>query len=212
MTIAEQVTRAKADYDEVYAAGKQAEYDNFWDNLQNYGNRRSYRYAFYSYAVNNANIWNDSNFNPKYDFKITGINEFAYAFRAVNITDIKKTVYAEGATLNNTFAMNYQLKTIPKLVVSADTLFTNTFTNDTALENITFEGTIGTDLNLQWCPLTVASMKNIISCLANYAGTDNANKYTLTINDDCWAALEADSTAPTGTSWAEYVASLGWIT
>lgn len=68
MSIAEQILRAKADYDEVYAsgyekgkaeggdteaaynegveAGKQAERDRFWDTYQDYGNRAEYGYAF----------------------------------------------------------------------------------------------------------------------------------------------------------------------
>lgn len=71
MTIAEKITRAKADYDDVYEGGKEEAfsevepinteleqilygkdtggkgfYDEFWDNFQNYGNKTDYRYAF----------------------------------------------------------------------------------------------------------------------------------------------------------------------
>ena len=63
MNIAEKVLQLKQDFDDVYVAGKaagggsgdydqgyedgkQAEYDTFWDNFQDYGNRRSYRNAF----------------------------------------------------------------------------------------------------------------------------------------------------------------------
>jgi hypothetical protein len=55
-------------------------------------------------------------------------------------------------------------------------------------------------------------MKNIISCLNNYSGTSNEYTYRVVFTDDCWAALEADSIAPTGTTWADYVNSLGWNT
>ena len=56
MTIAEQITRAKADLDEVYAAGKQAEYDAFWDAYQSNGERASYENAF------SGRGWNDITF------------------------------------------------------------------------------------------------------------------------------------------------------
>ena len=46
MTIAEQITRAKADYDEVYEAGQQVEYDRFWDMVTNNGTRTTYPFAF----------------------------------------------------------------------------------------------------------------------------------------------------------------------
>ena len=39
MDIAEKVLRAKTDLDDVYEAGKKAEYDAFWDEYQDYGNR-----------------------------------------------------------------------------------------------------------------------------------------------------------------------------
>lgn len=46
MTIAEKITRAKSDYDEVYEAGKKAESDAFWDNFQENGNRTNYTQGF----------------------------------------------------------------------------------------------------------------------------------------------------------------------
>jgi hypothetical protein len=60
MTIAEKITRAKTDYDEVYEAGKQAEYDAFWDSFQDNGNRHIYYYAFCGAG------WNTETFKPKY--------------------------------------------------------------------------------------------------------------------------------------------------
>ena len=75
MTIAEKILRAKADYDEVYSAGKAVSYDSgyaegkqdgisegieqgaeaekkrFWGILQDYGNRTNWTYAFYQWRV-----------------------------------------------------------------------------------------------------------------------------------------------------------------
>lgn len=72
MTIAEKLSRAKADYDAVKEAGKeqgkQEQYDAFWDNYQMNGNRRSYSYAF------QGNGFNVDNFYPKYDIVLEGSN------------------------------------------------------------------------------------------------------------------------------------------
>lgn len=72
MTIAEKLSRAKADYDAVKEAGKQEQYDAFWDNYQQNGNRRVYNYAFQGYG------FNVDNFYPKYDIVIEGAGNNAF--------------------------------------------------------------------------------------------------------------------------------------
>lgn len=91
---------------------------------------------------------------------------------------------------------------------------TNTFANCTSLAEIRIVGTIPLSLSFQWSPLSVASMKSVIGALKNFTVDDpnNANTCTITFTDACWAALEADSTAPDGGTWNEYVTSLGWNT
>jgi hypothetical protein len=65
MTIADDVLRAKADFDAVYAkgqeVGRKAEYDAFWDVYQTNGNRTDYDLAF------GGNGWTKNTFKPKYD-------------------------------------------------------------------------------------------------------------------------------------------------
>ena len=79
MTIAEQLARAKTDLDDVYEAGynkgltdappsgdyqdgfeagKQAEYDAFWNDIQDNGNRDEYSYGFLR--------WGSEYIRPKY--------------------------------------------------------------------------------------------------------------------------------------------------
>ena len=74
MSIADRITRAKSDLNEVYNAGieqgKQDEKDAFWNSYQNYGNRKNYDYAFYVKDSSGINIiWNENNFNPIYDIQ-----------------------------------------------------------------------------------------------------------------------------------------------
>ena len=61
MSITQNKARAKSDYDEVYEAGRKAEYDAFWDVFQDYGNRKQYNFAF------RGGNFTDKTFYPKYD-------------------------------------------------------------------------------------------------------------------------------------------------
>ena len=99
MSIAEQILRAREDYDAVYEAGyekgkseggayeqevadgKQAEYDAFWDAFQDNGKRTAYSFGF--------RYWNDVILHPKYDIKPVGSNDSI--FREVKgITDFEQ--------------------------------------------------------------------------------------------------------------------------
>ena len=58
------------DYQTGFEAGKQAEYDSFWNAFQKNGTRTAYKYAFYN--------WHSDCFKPKYDLKPTVANYMFY--------------------------------------------------------------------------------------------------------------------------------------
>ena len=123
---------------------------------------------------------------------VTSSNGTAYAFASSSIVDIKNLIFKDDGT-----------------TPIASTIFTNA----TSLKEIRVRGTIGQSISFKSCPLSVASMKNIITHLKNFIGTADELTYTITFSDDCWAALEADSTAPDGSAWREYIdTKLGWLT
>ena len=111
------------------------------------------------------------------------------------------------------------LKKIDKLV-AADTgeiqSFYLTFQQCTALENITVDGILNPNgtLTFQWSPLTVDSMKSIISHLKNCKGTSEEYTNKVTFTEDCWKKLNAEgNTSPNGNTWREYVEyDLCWTT
>lgn len=114
-------------------------------------------------------------------------------------------------TFGSMFATTH-LITIDKLIVKeATTLPSNVFSSAESLTNLTIEGVIGRSISFANNPLSVDSMKSIISALKNYAGTTSEDTYRLTFSSTCWENLEADSTAPDGNTWKDYVASLGWL-
>jgi hypothetical protein len=90
MTIAEKITRAKADYDEVYTAGYEKgksegggdnHYDTFWDLYQQNGNRSDYLRAFAGVG------WTDKTFKPKYSIRPNNANAM---FSFSKIKNLKK--------------------------------------------------------------------------------------------------------------------------
>ncbi len=174
--------------------GKQAGDDRFWDAFQKNGERVDYAYAF-SYG------WTDDVYNPKYPIEA---NSAGYMYALTGITDTKIPLVIKAETHIIGFMRHSSITTVNSLDISNVTDATNAFQGMDKLANITFTGTIPVSLNFQWSPLSVDSMKNIISCLKEGAGA------TLTFKDDCWAALEADSSAPNGGTWANYVSNLGW--
>jgi hypothetical protein len=169
--------------------GMQTEYDEFWDAYQEFGKRTNYAQAFYSVG------WTDATYNPKYDIVPAGngMNIFGYSL----ITDTKVTINISQETKTaSIFHSCKNLKTIRKLIVSENTSYATMFSNCTALENITFEGVIGNDINFQWCPLSRESILNIFEHLST-----TASGVTVTFKK---SAVES---AFTDAEWDELVAT-----
>ena len=117
---------------------------------------------------------------------------------------------------NFAFEFCSELETIEMIRSNQASDFSNAFEECYKLKNITFDGVIGRSINFQYSPLSIASMKNIISCLADYS-TDNTGKNTIAFTDTCWETLEASGkpyddglTEDATLTWKNYVISLGW--
>jgi hypothetical protein len=136
-------------------AGKKAEYDTFWDAYQNNGNRNNYASAFFSWW------WKDDIYNPKYDMVITAGATSMY--QASQITDTKVKITLDYASSNMFFNCS-NLKTVPYLKLTEKATLIKAFFKCEALENITFDGVIKCDVDLQHSKkLTRASIENIMN-------------------------------------------------
>ncbi len=173
----------------VYKAGQKAEYDRFWDSYQDNGNRKDYPYTF-------GYTWNDDIYNPKYP--ITATNS-AYMFRYTKITDTKVDISAN--IYNYVFEYAQQLKTIRKLIVSEGATFVSTFRNCIELENIIFEGVIGTDISFKDSKLlSHDSLMSIINALKDFSGTTTTK--TLTLHGNSKALLtDSEKAIATQKGW-----------
>lgn len=175
-------------YTEGVEAGKKAQYDEFWDNYQDYGNRTDYNYGPFGGAG-----WSDSTYKPKY----TPTPRQSYAmYTGSHITEILNidtsnstsieqlfyccyylthvgTISAVSAIVSTgvryAFANCTRLVTIDKFIITENTQFNFTFNNCLALENLIIEGTIGQNgLNLQWSTkLSYQSIRKIIDALSS---------------------------------------------
>lgn len=205
-TVKEEAIKLRKNIDDVYKAGIQSEYDRFWDSFQQKG------LAYISYAnAFDYDRWTDEIFNPKYPIKPSDCNNM---FMRSALTDTKVDIDLTCSIMTQAFYLfeSSKLITIRKLIVPINRSYTRYFNGCNSLRNITFEGEIGRSIDFSYSPLTVESMKSVITHLANYTGTDKEGTYTVTFNGACWEALEADSTAPDGSTWKLYVDSLGWLT
>lgn len=185
-----------------YETGLQAEYDRFWDVYQQNGERLSYSCAFCGAG------WTDETFRPKYDLTATNVSQM---FREAKLTDLKNALKESGVALdtgsaayftqfcqlsdvtavpvldmrgatNTTQAFGYTpVEEIEKLIVSAQTPWSNTFISCTKLREIRFEGEIGTD-GLSFAnskQLSYESLMSVIGCLKDYSAEETTHTVTL---------------------------------
>ena len=228
MDIAEKVLRAKTDLDDVYEAGKKAEYDAFWDEYQDYGNRTDYVGGFSGVG------WTDGFFKPKYNITISNAdNMFNGARRITNIAELLRKAGVGFDTSNctsfaNTFNSAIGITELPFLDLSkatgtyslaatfsyanslhtlhikssSETLFLNTtFAYARVLVNLTIEGVIakGSPDFRYSTMLSADSLKSIINTLST-----TTTGLTITLPKTAQANYEAVYGSG---SWATLVAT-----
>ena len=158
MDIAEKTLILKKDFDEVYEAGKKAEYERFWNACLENGTRTKYDYAF------SGGSWNDATYNPPYDMKATSCINM---FRESKITNVKKALDLSGVTSIYIFAYAYDLTDIPLIIVDKNTTYGNWFMSNGVLKNVTFQGEIASSIDFTYAPLlSKASMTSVINALS----------------------------------------------
>lgn len=89
---------------------------------------------------------------------------------------------------------------------------TSCFTNCSKLSDITVYGTIPVSISFAYCPLSVESMKSIITHLKDYSGTSDAGKYTLTLKDSCKTLMAEQGAIAElgGKTYDQYITDIGW--
>ena len=224
---------------EVFDAGKKSEYDSFWDKFQINGGRLQYNYAFggigwtmdtfkpkYDIRANNlGSMFYQTGitdlemalYNAGVRLDTSGASNFPSTFYYSDLTVIPELDCRGCANTASPFGLTFRfssnLLTIRKLILPSNGAqqFNNTFTDCAKLQNIVIEGVIGQNISFSSCPLTVESMRSIITHLKDYSGTTNEFANTVTFKKDCITSLEAEgATSPNGNKWTEYIDDLKW--
>lgn len=227
MSIADKLTTIAENEQKVYEKGVYDRDLKIWEMITNNGTRkeweRAFAYsnftdyefvkpvfvnneatrAFYSYAGNNL---------PK-NIDLSGVTgadrTFAWSKKVEEIYDMNMPALTN---YNLTYSPCNELKRIEIVRTTENTVFTNTFSGLPKLEDITFDGTIGTNISFADCPLNIKSIKNILLHLKDYSGTTNAGTYILTLKDTCKTAMAnlGTITELNNKTYTEYLASIGW--
>ena len=235
MSIAEQVTQLKQDFDDVYEAGKKSQYDEFWDAFQQNGSRRDYKYGFagvgwrndtlypkYSMVVDNANyMFQQCNFNGNLkerleecgvEMRFAG-SSFSNTFVDCNmITELPEIDASRATTLGATFQDMRSLVTLPLILPTATRVnWNSTFNVCKSLVNLTLTGKIynrsGNALNLSWSKsLSKASIENVIECL-DTSVVDQYITLSLTAVNNAFETSEGAADGSTSTEWANLIAT-----
>lgn len=233
MSITEKLLIINENTPKVYAAGEKKQYDYFWDHYQTANVLRNYAYSFSFYG------WNDWTFIPKYNIvpdyalsmfynsQISNIKqklaeagvqlilddcvEVGYCFANSLTLEIPELNCSSSPNLEAIFHSCVNLTTVDKLIVADNANFYGAFQNCYSLEHLTIEGNLTTSIDLGYSPLSIASMKNVISCLRDVNGAEQAP--VLTFRASCWDRLNNFETPPENyDTWQNYIASLGWST
>lgn len=221
--------------------GKLEERNTFWKALTNNGAKGVYYYTFCEDRWTKDNFKPTHNIVPTeadhmfyrhnydktaYDLaqqleKYGGKLDFSnctlgnYTFDGAVVSRLPELNMAKGTF--TCFVRNCKsLVTIDKIICSStgNQNFTQTFNGCSKLKNIAFEGVIGRSISFSVSPLSVESIKNIISRLKDYSGTDNEYTYTVTFKTSAFNALEAEGATAeyngTACTWAELIGFKKW--
>ena len=184
-------------YDEGFEAGKQAEYDRFWDAFQENGNRTTYTNAFTG--------WYDSYYQPKYPITITSAATASATYNSTKITNTKVSITVNCQTITTLFANATSLVTIPHLdLTNVTKLIDRCFNSCTNLTNVTMVGTINANgFDVSPCKkLTHDSLMSIINALANKKNDTSGTQWVCTLGTDNLNKLTNEEKAiATGKGW-----------
>lgn len=223
MSIAEKLQTIAENEQKVYEAGKQAEYDAFWDAYQSNG---TIGYCPYMYA---GRGWRAGTFKPKYDIRptsgATGLfresyifnlraillscgvtldlsgctGDFSSSFAYSKFTVLPKLDFSSAQKLTSTFSAATNLTEIEEIVVHEDLDYSAPFYKCTSLEQLIVTGTIGQNgFDVSACTLlSHDSLMSIINALK-----DGVSSLTVTLGEDNLAKLtDAEKATATEKGW-----------
>ena len=247
MNIAERTLQLKADFDEVYEAGKKARDDEWWDIRDYTTDKNEASSGQYMFG---GRFWNKDTFKPTQDVSVSNYTfyyhnwlgaayDLAQQLEELGVNLIIRPQARVGAFYTAWFSrlpvldfsnasvgmwdrtfrhpFGSPLVTIDKIILPPEgtiTSFSDTFANLIRLKNIEFEGVFDKSISFSDSPLSVVSMKSIISCLKDFSGTDGEYTYTVTFKTSAFNVLESEGATAeyngVACTWAELIDNKKW--
>lgn len=224
MDIAEKTLRLKADFDDVFEAGRKKECDAFWDEALKSGESWIYRFAGY--------CWTDKTFKPTQDLITSGNSNNIFNNSLITdltailnkcgvILDMSQAISASGVfaysrvtrapfldcrnctTINNIFGNATEVIEIEGIAINENCNIHSAFISCKKLEKLIMSGTIGQNgFDIHWSTkLTHDSLMSIINALADKSGTGTT--FTITLGTDNLAKLtDAEKAIATQKGWS----------
>ena len=234
MTIAEKLTTIAENQPRVFDAGKQAgrdaEWNDFWDEFQSKGTKGSYVQTFC------GSVWTIKNFKPKYDLRpiasgycmfnqcwseslanleevlgnlgikldISKCTYLTSMFSKSYITHLPKLELLSTDATTNMFQDCKKLVSIREFVLkdTGTNEFSNTFSGCTALTDIVVSGVIGNNISFKDSPLSKVSTTSVVTHLSNSTSGKTLTLKATAVN----TAFETSTGANDGSTSAEWQA------
>jgi hypothetical protein len=120
--------------------------------------------------------------------------------------------------LTQTFYMNKNLRIVEKFIfpenTTASSAYNQMLMGCESLVDFEAGGTIVQTISFAECPLSVKSMKSIISCLKDFTGASNDFDYTVTFKTSAFNELEKEGATAeyngAACTWAELIDNKKW--
>lgn len=213
----------KAKLDDVFEAGKKAEYDAFWDSFQENGTRTAYDHGFKG--------WDFDLFYPKYDLictkamhlfynvpvnanpetgkiedgiatrlkklgitlDVSAVTDVSSMFAYYKGIDVPYLDLSSATTANTVFSHASNIVTIEGIKISESVNLYNAFSRCDKLENITFEGVIANNINFKDC--TKLTLASLVNIIHHLKDFTGGDEYskTLFLSQASADILNADS-------------------
>ena len=210
---------------EGYEAGKQESKNAFWRGFTDDGARKSYYYAFFRTDFSGETI-PEGLCRPQYlnatframdrmfhsyqgkelpkgidtSLLADGENIGSQVFALSNLIEIADIGIPASSVMTSWYMDCYSLITIEKIRVNENTTYATAFRSCGKLENVTFEGVIGQNIDFSASPLTRESGLSVINHLKDISGTGTT--LTLTLSSTTKALLtDEDKAIATQKGW-----------
>lgn len=196
MNTADKLTTIAENVPKVYAAGKQAGREGFWDAYQVRGYTNDYLYAFA------GNRWTDTTYNPRYPIKPSGNAQLMYVYSGITDTKVPIDISGVRSNLVGTFQNARKLVTIRKLIVDEQTgPLTSVFNNANVLVNLTMEGILASSIDVQWCPLSKESITSVCNVLSSTITGKKVTFNKSAVNTAFGINVDDETTYPVGSEF-----------